>query len=189
MFDVERFGLSNECNRDCECTGVCDIGRGLLATSDTEECFPETFEGRTYFKQLPHVRLLAKEGESIVGQVGIDGRVVNVEGTSVSIFGLIDLAVHPARRGKRVGTLLLAEAERIARVCEREFLVLMANRHDLYLKEGYVRVQPALTKWLAIEDRQSVELTDQDLGDCFLVKPLTERTWPAGKIDMLGYLF
>jgi hypothetical protein len=65
----------------------------------------------------------------------------------------------------------------------------MADRHDLYLKEGYDRVQPALTKWLAIEDRQSVGLMTRDLSDCFMVKPLTEKRWPAGMIDMLGYLF
>ncbi len=107
-----------------------------------DACFPGTLKGRTYFKQLPHMRLLAMDGGSVVGQVGVDGRVVNVGGTLVSIFGLIDLAV-----------------------------------------------QPAFTQWLAIEDRQSVELTDQDLSDCFLAKPLTEKTWPAGRIDMLGYLF
>lgn len=154
-----------------------------------DECFPDTFEGRTYFKQLPHVRLLAMDGELLVGQVGIDGRIINVEGTTVSIFGLIDMAVHPSRRGKGVGTLLLVQAERIARAYEREFLVLMADRHDLYLKEGFTRVQPALTKWLAIEDRHSVELMTRDLSDCFMAKPLTERTWPMGIIDMLGYLF
>ena len=154
-----------------------------------DESFPETLEGRTYFKQLPHVRLLAMDGGSLIGQVGIDGRVVNVGGAVVSIFGLIDLAVHPARRGQGVGTLLLAEAERIARASKREFLVLMADRYDLYLKEGYSRVQPALTKWLAIEDRNSIALISKDLSHCFMAKPLTERTWPKGMIDMLGYLF
>ncbi len=152
-------------------------------------CFQDIFEGRSYFKQLPHVRLLAMDGESVVGQVGIDVRVVNVGGTIVSILGLIDLAVHPESRGNGIGTQLLSEAERIGRACEREFLVLMADRHDLYLKQGYCRVQPALTKWLAIENRQSVELMDKDLSDCFMVKPLAGRKWPAGMIDMLGYLF
>jgi predicted N-acetyltransferase YhbS len=154
-----------------------------------DQCFPDTFAGRTYFKQLPHIRLLAMDEGSVVAQVGIDGRVVTVGDTTVSIFGLIDLAVHPARRGRRIGTQLLTEAERIARAGEREFLVVMADRHDLYRKEGYDRVQPALTKWLAVEDRRSVELMTRDLSDCFMAKPLTEKSWPAGTIDMLGYLF
>jgi predicted N-acetyltransferase YhbS len=154
-----------------------------------DQCFPGTFAGRTYFKQLPHFRLLAMLEGSLVAQVGIDGRVVNVGGTIVSIFGLVDVAVHPAQRGKRIAAQLLAEAERMARAGKREFLVLMADRHDLYLREGYDRVQPALTEWLAVEDRRSVELMTRDLSDCFMVKPLTETSWPAGTIDMLGYLF
>ena len=164
-----------------------EVGSQLQILLD--QCFPDIFEGRTYFKQLPHVRLLAMDEGSVVAQVGIDARVVTVGGTTVSIFGLIDLAVHPASRGKRIGTQLLAEAERIACAGEREFLVAMADRHDLYLKQGYDRVQPALTKWLAIEDRQSVELMTRDLSNCFMVKPLTEKSWPAGTIDMLGYIF
>jgi predicted N-acetyltransferase YhbS len=135
------------------------------------------------------VRLLAMDGRTVVGQVGIDGRVINVGGQVVSVFGLIDLAVHPSRRGNRIGSRILAEAERIARAYERDFLVLMADRHDLYLREGYRRVQPALTRWLAIEDRQSVKLMDRDLSECFMIKPLTEKMWPAGVIDLLGYLF
>jgi GNAT superfamily N-acetyltransferase len=82
------------------------------------QCFPDTFGGRTYFKQLPHFRLVAMDKGLVVAQIGIDGRVVTVGGTIVSIFGLIDLAVHPTRRGKRIGTQLLAEAERIARAGE-----------------------------------------------------------------------
>lgn len=154
-----------------------------------DQCFPNTFAGRTYFKQLPHFRLLALDEGSVVAQVGIDARVVTVGGTTVSILGLIDTAVHPARRGQRIATRLLAEAERIARAGQRDFLVLMADRHDLYLKAGYHRVQPAPTKWLAIEDRQSAELMTRDLSDCFMAKPLTEKGWPAGTIDMLGYVF
>ena len=154
-----------------------------------EDCFPGWFEGRTYVKQLPHVRLLAMEGRTVVGQVAIDSRVINVGGAVVTIFGLIDLAVDPSKRGKRIGTMLLEEAERIACAYQREFLVVMADRHSIYLKAGFRRVQPALTKLLAIEDRQSVALIDRDLSDCFLAKPLTERMWPAGMIDLLGYVF
>ena len=154
-----------------------------------EDCFPGWFDGRTYVKQLPHVRLLAMDGQSVVGQVAIDSRVINVGGTVVSIFGLIDLAVNPSQRGKRIGTTLLAEAERTACTYQREFLIVMADRHDIYMKSGYHRVQPALTKLLAIEDRQSAALIERDLSDCFLAKPLTERMWPAGMIDLLGYVF
>lgn len=33
-----------------------------------EECFPGTFEGRSYLKQEPHDRILASQGNRLVGQ-------------------------------------------------------------------------------------------------------------------------
>ncbi len=55
--------------------------------------FPNIFEARTYFKQLPHHRLIAKNGERTVGQMGIDHRIIRVGDEIVSIAGVIDLCV------------------------------------------------------------------------------------------------
>ncbi|MCA9040204.1 MAG: GNAT family N-acetyltransferase [Planctomycetaceae bacterium] len=153
------------------------------------ECFPGWFDGRSYVKQLPHFRFLAMEGESVVGQLGVDVRVINVGGTVIPIMGLLDTAVRLDRRNTGIATKLLDAAECHARDGELEFLVLMADRHDLYLKAGYRRIQPAPTKWLAIEDRQTIKVIERDLSDCFMAKPLTDKTWPTGTIDMLGYMF
>ena len=154
-----------------------------------EECFPRTFEGRTYFKQLPHLRLLAMDNDSVVGQVGIDGRVINVGGTIVPIFGIIDLGVRIPNRGNGIGTKLLAEVESLARRSGQDFLVAMADRFDLYSRQGFVRVQPAMTRFLAIDNRQSISVFEKDLGSCFLMKALAKRAWPDGIIDLLGYVF
>lgn len=154
-----------------------------------ETCFPATFEGRTYFKQLPHFRLIALEGDSVLGQLGIDCRIMNVGGQILNIFGGIDLCVHPDRRGSGVASKLLVAAEKIAMNSSQDFMVLLADQHDLYEQHGYQHVQPAKTKWLAIEERKSIKLIERDLGDCFMVKSLSEKLWPSGEIDFLGYLF
>lgn len=154
-----------------------------------DTCFPDVFQGRTYFKQLPHWRVLAVEGESVLGQLGIDGRIINVGGSVLTIFGIIDVCVRPDRQGEGLASQLLAEAEGLARDAGRDFLVLIADRHDLYERHGFASVTPANVKWLAIEDRFSVTLLEEDLSGCFLVKPLCTTHWPTGQIDMLGYLF
>ena len=154
-----------------------------------EECFPNWFAGRTYVKQLPHLRILAMDAGIVVGQVSIDGRIINVGGKVLSIFGVLDVAVSSDRQGNGIASTLLAEVERLARTGNREFLVVMADRQNVYLKNGYSRVQPARTKLLAIEDRQSVAVIEKDLSSCFMIKPLTERAWPQGTIDLLGYVF
>ena len=154
-----------------------------------EESFPGTFQGRTYFKQLPHLRLLAHQMGALVGQLGIDCRIISVGGTVLNIFGIIDLCVRTDRRGRGIASALLAEAEGVASRAGRDFLVLMTDRHQFYERNGFQRVQPASTKLLAIEDRQSAALIEKDLSECFMIKPLHGKTWPHGQIDMLGYLF
>ena len=154
-----------------------------------EVCFPATFDGRTYYKQLPHFRLLWWRGGTLVAQLGIDSRVVNVDTRILKIFGVIDLCVHPEHRSSGMASQMLSRVEEIARLHDRDHLVLMADRHDVYLKCGFVRVEPAFVTWLAIDERKTVDVFHRDLSDCFLVKPLSSEAWPAGEIDMLGYLF
>lgn len=152
-------------------------------------CFPNTFEGRSYYKQLPHFRLLFRIGGKLVAQLGIDSRMINVDARILRIFGVIDLCVHPDHRRAGIASQLLSKAEEIARVHHRDHVVLMADRHDLYLRCGFLRVEPAPTKWLAIDDRKTVDVFQRDLADCFMIKPLSGQSWPGGEIDLLGYLF
>lgn len=154
-----------------------------------DTCFPGVLKGRVYFKQLPHFRFLALEERTVLGQLGIDSRIINVGGEILKIFGMIDLCVHPDRQGVGLASKLLLTAEKVALESAQDFLVLMADRHDLYERHGFQRVQPASTKWLAIEERESIMLIERDLSDCLMVKPLGATRWPPGQIDLLGYLF
>lgn len=154
-----------------------------------EECFPDMFGGRSYLKQLPHFRLLAFDDDNVIGQAGLDVRIINVGGTVLKIFGVIDVFVQPEHRGRGVASALMTQVEKLAIESGRDFLVLIAERHDLYLRHGFRRVQPANVKWLAIEDRASVTLLEEDLSDCFMMKPVGPLAWPKGQIDMMGYLF
>ncbi|ANP89348.1 GNAT family N-acetyltransferase [Rhizobium leguminosarum] len=158
-------------------------------TALLDESFPDTFEGRTYFKQLPHFRYLVFEGETVIGQVGVDHRVIRAGGKIVRIFGVIDLCVTPAHRGAGVAGNLLKHVERLAAASNVDFLVLMGDVDSLYIANGFRHVDPAMTKWLAVEDVESVAVIERDLSQCFLVKPMRGENWNIGQIDMLGYLF
>ena len=127
--------------------------------------------------------------DRIVGQLGLDFRMVRVGTELVPLFGIIDLCVALSQRQRGHGTKLLLEAQRVAAGSRAQFMVAMADRHDIYSRLGYLPVPAAATKWLAIEDRTSIVLIERDLSDCFIVKPLRDASWPAGQIDMLGYLY
>ncbi|KZK99124.1 GNAT family N-acetyltransferase [Pseudovibrio sp. Ad26] len=166
-----------------------DRQREAGITTLLDKCFPEVFEGRTFFKQLPHFRLIVEERDEIIGQVGVDHRVIKVGEQRLKIYGLIDLCVTEARRKQSLASMLLHTAECMAKRAEVDFIVLMADDDALYQKHGFLHVSPALTKWLAIEDLASVMLLERDLSDCFMVKPIGDTQRPEGQIDMLGYLF
>ncbi len=162
-----------------------DQGDGLVKLLDA--AFPDTFDGRTYFKQQPHSRLLAHHDDRLVGQVGLEFRVINVGGALLEICGIVDLCVAHCAQRRGIGSQLLVRAEELA--VGRDFMVLIADNQSIYHRYGYSSVTPAPARWHAIEDLQSHSVIEEDLGDCFMIKQIGSKPWPEGKIDMLGYLF
>ena len=154
-----------------------------------DNCFSDTFEGRIFYKQLPHFRYLAYTENNLIGQIGVDHRVIRVGDIVLPIFGLIDLCVFPQYRSNGIGAKLLNETFSLAKSTGVKFNILMADNHTLYKKEGYCSVKPAQIRWQAIDDLNSIETINCDLSDCFMIKSIDETRWPAGNIDMLGYLF
>lgn len=154
-----------------------------------DEAFPSTFEGRTYFKQWPHHRIIAVKDGRVVGQLGLDYRAIRIGDEIFGISGIIDLCVRREHQGCGIGSALILEAEAQARKGEVPFIVLMADQPNLYRRHGFMSVAPANTKWLGIEDRSSLSLIERDLSECFMAKALTDAPWPPGTIDLLGYLF
>ncbi|MFJ8513430.1 GNAT family N-acetyltransferase [Lysinibacillus xylanilyticus] len=77
------------------------------------ECFTDEYPNdRIYFKQLPHFRFIAIDDKSeLVGQVGLDYRVMNLNGKPVRVLGIIDLCVSKMNRLQGIGSLLLSEID------------------------------------------------------------------------------
>lgn len=152
------------------------------------ECFPDFFDSRTYFKQLPHARFLGRLDGDIVAQVGIDHRVVRVGDEPVSILGLIDLCVSGEHRSQGYGDQLLEAVEALGREHGVDAVVLLADDHRLYQSRGYELIaRPCI--WFGIDEHRSLGQIERELDDCLMVKPLARDTWPDGEVDFLGYLF
>ncbi|RCS22033.1 GNAT family N-acetyltransferase [Phyllobacterium salinisoli] len=88
-----------------------------------DECFPDTFNGRPYFKQLPHFRYLVFQHETLIGHMGIDHRVVKVGGKALRIFGIIDLCIKRDHRHAGIAGRLLHSVETLAMSSNVDFLV------------------------------------------------------------------
>jgi GNAT superfamily N-acetyltransferase len=155
-------------------------------------CFPEEeFNGRTYFKQLPHYRLLLKEGKKILGQLGLDYRVMTLGGQPITVLGIIDLTILPDFQGQGLGTKLLNELDNIVsdHIDNVDFLFLVADKHKFYENCGYKLIKQK-AKWLAIEEHINYGFQEKEFDDCLMIKQIGRTEWTENvELDMFGYWY
>ena len=151
-----------------------------------EQCFDGMHGGRTYCEQIPQQRLLGYCGDRLVGHLGLDYRMIRIGEAIISIVGIIDLCVVPDLRRNGLAQRLLAAAEK--RSAAQDFSVLMAKDTRLYERAGYCLLTKADVTWLVIDELRCHGVSNRDLSDIFMQKPLSSKQWPKGPIDMLGFL-
>ena len=167
---------------------------GALRSSIQElllESFGDDYpKERVYFKQLPHFRyLVLNEDNMLVAQVGLDYRVMNLNGLPVNVLGVIDLCVKKEYRSNGLGSLLLSEIEKFSEYKSIDFLLLFADHKGLYLKNGYRSVMNECT-WLKIdhENHQSLGVGKEVMNE-LMMKEIGNEKWENGCLDLLGYLY
>ena len=163
-----------------------EIGKAILALLGAG--FPGFFTDRIYFKQVPHWRVLAWHDQELVGQVGVDHRVIRVGNEARHIFGIVDLCVKSSMRGHGIGAMLLEVVEQRGRDGGVQHIVLFADDPRLYERQGFTKIETQVA-YLAINERQNLGVQHRDLSDCMMAKDLGDQTWPDGAVDLLGYLF
>lgn len=154
-------------------------------------CFPETdYGGRTYFKQLPHYRLLLWEDDGLIGQLGLDYRVMTLGGAPARVLGVIDLAIRPTHQRRGLGTKMLAELDAVAERFHHniDFLFLVADKHGIYERSGYKPTKRRV-RWLTVEDHVNYGIQEGWFDDCLMYKQVGALEWKDGDLDLLGYWY
>jgi len=150
--------------------------------------FPEHAVPRSYFKQLPHVRMLASEAGQLVGYTGVDHRVIRLGAQPVTTFGIIDLCVSAEHRGLGIASTLVKEVCVLGETAAADFVILCADDARLYLRHGFAK-KSNVCSWLKIDDHQNYGIARESLADCLMVKALGATPWTDEDVDLLGYLF
>ena len=171
----------------------CDMDNEL--TENIQELLTECFKGiypnnRIYFKQVPHFRFLVfNEEKHLLAQVGLDYRVMNLNGKRIKVLGIVDLCVSRAHRSKGIASLLLLEIDKYCGKKDIDFLLLFADNKTLYLKNGYKPVRNKC-RWLKIDDRnQTILGIGYEERSDLMVKKIGTNEWTEGDLDFLGYLY
>ena len=149
-------------------------------------CFDTDFGGRTAFRQLHHVRFVARDPE-IVGHIAVTLRHVRQGARLIPVIGLAEVATDPVHRGRGIAAALLEAAIEEGRQSPAQFVLLFGDA-TLYAAAGFRPVHNML---------RFVDMTgavtgavEKQAADGLMVLPLTDRPWDAGTmIDMLGHLF
>jgi GNAT superfamily N-acetyltransferase len=154
--------------------------------------FPEeNYNGRTYFKQLPHYRLLLKNKGKLMGQLGLDYRVMLLNEQPIRVLGVIDFAIFPEYQGQGLGTYLLSELDNIVKKHggNIDFLLLVADKHHFYERCGYTLIKQKV-KWLTLEEHINYGIQERTFDDCLMIKQIGKKTWGmGGELDMFGYWY
>jgi GNAT superfamily N-acetyltransferase len=162
-----------------------DIGQQVQAL--LQACFPG-YPSRTYFKLPPHFRYLAMARGVLVGQMGVELRVIRVGSDVVRTFGVVDLCVRQSERSHGLAARLLTEVTELARSCGMDFVILFADDDRVYARNGWARAGNRCT-WVQIHEHTTLGLTRAADTGALMVKATGQRAWPEGEVDLLGHLF
>jgi GNAT superfamily N-acetyltransferase len=150
-------------------------------------CFPG-YPSRTYFKLPPHFRYLALAQGALVGQMGVELRVIRVGSEILRTFGVVDLCVMQSQRSRGLAARLLTEVTELARSCGMDFVILFADDDRVYARNGWARAGNRCT-WVKIHEHTTLGLTRAAQTGALMVKAIGPRAWPEGEVDLLGHVF
>lgn len=152
------------------------------------KCFSEYPEGKTFLKQAPHFRILARSGKKLVGQIAVDYRHINNGGQTAAVFCLSDVCVHPDYQSQKIGSKMLELLEKEAIKNKLDFMLLTATETGLYYKNGF-RIKNNIFRWLMIQGMESLGLNQRRLEKTVMVKRFSKQKWSKAIIDLAGPIF
>ena len=151
-------------------------------------CFSEYPKGRTYYKQLPAFRYLVFEEQTLIGHMAVEHRIVRSGSQISKIFGIVDLCVDTKFQHQKIATNLIKKLTKLAQNSNVDFLILMADDHNLYINNEFSIVN-ATCRWLMINEHQTLGVGHRTIENCLMVRSISGKKWQAGLVDFLGPIF
>ncbi len=152
-----------------------------------DTAFDGSFEGRSYFQNRHHTRLIIRDGNQVIGHMALGLRAIRMEDVLCTAVGLAEVATDPAHRGQGIASKLMQAAIAEARASVADFMILFGDE-PLYERAGFV-TQPNKTLTISMHGVRTGQQEHRQ-GDKLMVMPLGEMAWdPKATIDLVGFAF
>jgi GNAT superfamily N-acetyltransferase len=152
------------------------------------QSFPDIYpKDRIYYKQIPHFRYLALDKDVLIGHVGLDYRVMNLNGMIIRVLGIVDICVKDEYRGNGIASKLLQRVEDFSVTHNLDFLLLFTDIEPFYLKNDFVSVNNNC-KWTKIDEHKTLGIGEEIIKE-LMIKQTGNIVWKNGYLDMLGYIY
>lgn len=148
-------------------------------------CFPHQpiFQTQRYFKECPQYRWYMESDNQVIAHVAVHDKEIICNDEKVRIGGVAEVFVLPDYRRRGLTKRLLGEAEKWMKARNIDFSVLYGEE-KIYKSAGYNTIN-VIVHYLDFESKEWVTEASEDL----MIKELTEKKFPEGKIDLQGPTF
>ena len=147
--------------------------------------FADYPQNQSYYKQLPDFRFLVWKKDQLVGHLAVEHRIMNNAEQLITVFGIMDICVHPDFQNKKIATKLIQQLEALAKKNQIDFLVLTTGDYDFYNQFGFKLVQNTC-RWLMINQNKTLGISHRRVTDSLMVKSISTKEWKSGLVDFMG---
>jgi len=109
----------------------------LKVQSLLELCFKDYPSSQDFLHQKPSFRYLMLDDKKLVGHLAVEHRIIQLDEQVFSIFGIVDLCIHPDYQHKKQASELIQNLEELAIQHEVEALLLFTDLFSFYEKLGF----------------------------------------------------
>lgn len=157
--------------------------RVLLSTCFTKPG-DDVFLKRRYHLEPPEHRWVVRAASgSVIAHAALRWRVIEISGIDRVIAGLSEVCVAPVHRGQGLVARLLEPIHAWVREHRCDHALLFGDR-KVYGSSGYIPARNVFRYWHPHKFRW----TEERLPSA-LVRGLSSRPWPEGRVDLRGVVF
>ncbi len=172
---------------------ICEPDVDQELRTGISDLLQAAFEGyppnRSHYKQLPSFRILGFDRERLAAHCAVDYRMVSVNNRSMAVFGLSDLCVQDAARGKGAGSGLIGAVHEVAVSAQVDWLLAFSASDEFYAKNGFQPLD-VTCRWMLLQGERSWGLLQRRMPDILFVRRVSARgDWPPGILDLMGPVF